>query len=246
MNNTLVFAGRNAREMLRDKMTLIFGLGFPVVLLLLMQLIQANIPVDLFSIGKLIPGTALFGLSFISLFSAMLISTDRGSAFMQRLLVSPLRAGGFILGYTLPLIIMSACQILFLYLIALFFGLEFNGNLFLSALTMLISSPLYIAIGMLCGSVLNDRQIGGICGALLTNVSGWLSGTWFDLKDAGKTFGRIASLLPFVHSVDAGRYVLGGEYKEAAAQLIWVVIYAAALFVLAVFVFKRKMQSDNF
>ena len=38
------FAGRNTKEILRDPLTLFFGLGFPLVLLLLLSAIQANIP----------------------------------------------------------------------------------------------------------------------------------------------------------------------------------------------------------
>ena len=43
----LTFAKRTAKEILRDPLTLAFGLGFPVVLLLLLSAIQANIPVPL-------------------------------------------------------------------------------------------------------------------------------------------------------------------------------------------------------
>lgn len=88
---TLSFSVRNTKEILRDKLNLAFGLGFPVVVLLL-SLIQSNIPVELFAIDKLAPGIAVFGLSFISLFSGMLIAKDRTSAFMLRLFASPMMA----------------------------------------------------------------------------------------------------------------------------------------------------------
>ena len=57
------FSGRNAKEILRDPLTVAFSLGFPLVLLLLLTAIQANVPVDLFVIGQLAPGIAVFGLS---------------------------------------------------------------------------------------------------------------------------------------------------------------------------------------
>ena len=40
----LSFAKRNAKEILRDPLNLAFGLGFPLVLLFLLSIIQANIP----------------------------------------------------------------------------------------------------------------------------------------------------------------------------------------------------------
>ena len=94
----LSFASRNSKEILRDRLNLAFGIGFPIVLLLLLSLIQSNIPVELFAIEKLSPGVAVFGLSFISLFSGMVIARDRTSSFMLRLFASPMTAADFILG----------------------------------------------------------------------------------------------------------------------------------------------------
>ena len=66
----LTFASRNAKEILRDPLNLAFGLGFPAVLILLLTAIQANVPVPLFEIAHLTPGIIVFGLSFMTLFSA--------------------------------------------------------------------------------------------------------------------------------------------------------------------------------
>ena len=103
----LTFAKRNTKELLRDPLTIAFGLGFPLVLLLLLSAIQANVPVELFEIKSLAPGISVFGLSFISLFSATLVAKDRESSFLQRLYTTPLKASNFILGYMLPCIPMA-------------------------------------------------------------------------------------------------------------------------------------------
>ena len=100
----LTFAIRNTKEILRDPINLLFGLGFPLVLILLLSAIQANVPVSLFEIARLAPGVTVFGLSFMTLFSATLISKDRGSALLQRLYTTPLTAVDFILGYALPIL----------------------------------------------------------------------------------------------------------------------------------------------
>ena len=75
------FSGRTAKEILRDPLNLCFGLGFPIVLLLLLSAIQANVPIELFAIGQLTPGITVFGLAFMTLFAATLIAKDRESAF---------------------------------------------------------------------------------------------------------------------------------------------------------------------
>ena len=64
----LSFAKRCTKEILRDPLNLAFGLGFPLVLLLLLTSLQANIPVSLFEIDTLTPGITVFGLSFLTLF----------------------------------------------------------------------------------------------------------------------------------------------------------------------------------
>lgn len=241
---TTSFALRNTKEILRDRLTLLFGIGFPVIILLLLTAIQSNIPIPLFDLSSLTPGIAVFGLSFISLFSGMIIAKDRSSSFMLRLFTSPMTAKNYILGYTLPLIPMSIAQIVFCFIVAMLLGLQFSMNILMVIVVLLPAIILYIAIGLLCGSVLNDKQVGGICGALLTNVSAWLSGTWFDLDLIGGTFETIANLLPFAHAVNASKFALAGEYSKIMPELLWVIGYAAVLLGLAILVFTKKMNSD--
>ena len=238
----LVFAKRNAKELLRDPLTVIFGLGFPLVLLLLLSAIQANIPVPLFEIKRLSPGIAVFGLSFMTLFSATLIAKDRGSLLLQRLYTTPLRPIEFILGYALPILPFSLAQSVICYAVAFLLGLEVTLNCLLAILFILPVSLLYIALGLLFGSILTDKQAGGVCGALLTNLSAWLSGIWFDLELVGGAFQRIAYLLPFVHAVEMERAVLGGDLRGAMPHLLWVLGYAILLLALAVALFLRQMR----
>lgn len=238
----LTFARRNAKEILRDPLTLFFGLGFPLVLILLLSAIQANIPVALFEIGRLTPGITVFGLAFMSLFSATLIAKDRSSALMQRLYTTPLTSADFILGYTLPILPIAVAQCVICYAAAILLGLDVTVGILYALLGILPVSVLYIALGLLCGSVLTDKQVGGICGALLTNLSAWLSGVWFDLDLVGGVFKKIAYALPFVHAVDMERALLSGDFGGIFPHLWWVLGYAAALLILAVAVFLRQMK----
>lgn len=238
----LTFAGRNTKEILRDPLNLAFGLGFPLVLLMLLSLIQANIPVPLFEIGHLTPGVTVFGLSFMTLFSASVIAKDRGSSLLRRLYTTPLTPTDFILGYTLPMIPIALMQCIVCYIAAIMLGLEITVNILYAAVAVVPVSILYIALGLLFGSILNDRQVGGICGALLTNLSAWLSGIWFELDLVGGVFMKIAHALPFVHAVDMERAMLAGNFADAVPHLWWVLGYAAAAFALAVLLFLRQMK----
>lgn len=238
----LTFAGRNTKEILRDPLNLGFGLGFPLVLILLLSAIQANIPVELFEIGHLTPGITVFGLSFMTLFSATLIARDRGSALLQRLYTTPLTPLDFILGYTLPIVPIAVAQSVVCYLAAIVLGLEVTMNILYAVVFVIPVSVLFIAMGLLFGSILSDKQVGGICGALLTNLSAWLSGTWFDLELVGGVFRKIAYALPFVHAVEMERAVLAGNFVDIFPHLWWVLGYGAAALTAAILLFLRQMK----
>ena len=238
----LSFAKRNTKEIIRDPLTLFFGLGFPIVLLLLLSAIQANIPVPLFEIEQLTPGITVFGLSFMTLFSATLIAKDRESALLQRLYTTPLTALDFILGYTLPIVPIAVAQSIACYAVAVAIGLEVTVNIFLAILFIVPISVLFIALGLLFGSILNDKQVGGICGALLTNLSAWLSGIWFDLELVGGVFKKIAYALPFVHAVELERAVLSGSFSDILPHFWWVLGYSIAALAVAVLLFLRQMK----
>ena len=240
----LAFADRNAKEILRDPLNLAFGLGFPLVLILLLSAIQANVPVALFEIQHLTPGVTVFGLSFISLFSATVISKDRGSSFLQRLYTTPLTPADFILGYTLPILPIALAQCGVCYIAAVFLGLQVTVNILYATLLILPVSLLFIAIGLLCGSILNDKQVGGICGALLTNASAWLAGIWFDLDLIGGSFQKIAYVLPFVHAVEMERAALAGDFPGIFPHIWWVLGYTVITLALAVLLFLRQMRQQ--
>ncbi len=238
----LTFAGRCAREVLRDPLNLLFGLGFPVVLLLLLSAIQANIPVELFAIERLAPGLAVFGLSFMTLFSATLVARDRESALLQRLYTTPLQPADFILGYLLPMVPLALAQGAVCYLASIVLGLPVTVNVLFAVLALLPMAVFYISLGLLCGSVFNVKQVGGICGALLTNLSAWLSGVWFDLELVGGVFERIANMLPFVHAVELERAVIMGEPAQAMPHLLPVAGFAVAAAIGAIVLFLWQMK----
>lgn len=239
----MVFAKRNTLEIIRDPLSLYFGLGFPIILLLLLSIINKNIPVDLFSIGSLTPGIAVFGLSFLSLFSAQLIAKDRTSALLSRLFTTPMTAQDFIVGYTLPLLPMALLQGIVCFIFAIILGMKMTWSIVPTILLLFVASLIFIALGMLFGSSLSEKAASTVAGALLTNICGWLSGTWFDLDLVGGTFKDIAYALPFVHAVEMGKAALAGDYAEVWPHFLVVAGYGIVLLAIAIMVFQRKMKT---
>ena len=240
----LTFARRNAKEILRDPINLFFGLGFPIVLIVLLSAIQANIPAELFEIQHLTPGITVFGLAFLTLFSATIIAKDRGSSLLQRLYTTPLTGFDFIVGYMLPMLPIAIGQTVICYLFAIPLGLTVRPSMIYAIIGVVPVAVFNIALGLLCGSIFGVKQVGGICGALLTNLSAWLSGVWFDLELVGGAFQKIANVLPFVHAVELCRAVLAGDYGQILPHLWWVLGYAVAILVLAILLFLRQMKKQ--
>lgn len=240
----LSFSGRNAKEILRDPLNLGFGLGFPLILILMLSAIQANVPVSLFEIENLAPGITVFGLSFMTLFSATLIAKDRESALLQRLYTTPLTASDFIFGYALPILPIAIAQSIICYIAAIMLGLPITINIIYALIFIIPVSLFFIATGLLCGSVFSSKQVGGICGALLTNLTAWLSGIWFDLELVGGAFKKIANFLPFVHAVELEKAVLNSNYSDIFPHLYWVLGYMAAAVLFAVLLFLRQMKKQ--
>ena len=240
----LIFSKRCAKEILRDPINLAFGLGFPLVLLLLLSAIQRSVPVPLFEIDTLAPGMSVFGLSFMTLFSATLVAKDRESAFLARLYATPLSALDFILGYMLPLIPLSIGQGAVCYLVALALGLTPSVNILVALVALIPISVTYISLGLLVGSLVSVKAVGGICGGLFTNLSAWLSGVWFDLSLVGGAFESAAGLLPFVHAVELERAIIGGSTEGVLVHILVVVGYATVATLCAVVAFLRQMKKQ--
>ena len=240
----LTFAKRCAAEILRDPINLGFGLGFPLVLLLLLSAMQANIPASLFEIGSLTPGITVFGLSFMTLFSATLVAKDRESALLQRLYTTPLTGLDFIAGYMLPILPIALGQTVVCYLFAIPLGLPLSEKTIYAFLGIIPISIFYVALGLLCGSILGVKQVGGICGALLTNLSAWLSGVWFDLDLVGEGFKKVAYALPFVHAVELEKALLSGSFTLAAPHILPVLLYSMLAAAAAVLCFLRQMKKQ--
>ncbi|MFY9120835.1 MAG: ABC transporter permease [Syntrophomonadaceae bacterium] len=244
-----LFAKRNAKEILRDPINLFFGLGFPLILLVMLSVINSSIPAEanntMFSIENLAPGLAMFGTAFMALFSGMLLSKDRASSFLMRLFASPMTSFDFIVGYTLPMIVMASAQAAITLLASCIVGLELTVNLLLAILVTTLASLLFVGFGLLFGSLLDEKAVGGICGAVLTNVAGFLSGVFIPIDLIGGAFKKTAEILPFYHSVQAIQAVLQGNIGELLPHLTIVLGYSVVIFALAVIVFQRKMSGGK-
>src|SRR5699024_5906958 len=123
-----------------------------------------------------------------------------------------------------------------------FLGMDFTFTIIPAILSILPIGLVFISSGLLLGSILSEKAVGGICGALLTNVTAWFSGAWFSVELVGGIFKKIAYALPFFHAVEVGRASITGQYTDMFPHIWWVLGYSILISILAVYIFRKKMS----
>lgn len=238
-------ASRNFKELYREPVSIILGLLMPVGLLVIFVLIGKNVPLDIFTPNMLTPAITIFSFAFLIMFSAVLLSKDRQSAFLLRLLTTPLKPIDFILAYFVPYIPFALLQILICFTVGMILGATYNVlNVVLSLVVIFPMALIYVGIGMILGSLLSEGQIAGIGSMLITSI-GIFGGIWMNLKMVGGVFEGIGYALPFAHAIDAARNVLSGTgLRNVVTNLYWVYGYAVILFVFGVLSFRYKTTSN--
>ncbi len=246
------FAIRNMKEILRDPISYIFCLGFPIVMLLIMTIVNASIPsqvqMTIFQIQELAPAIAVFSLTFTMLFTCLSVSKDRSSAFLIRLYASPMKGIDFILGYTFPLLLIAIAQCILTFIASIIIGALTNytfiiPNLLLAITVLVPNMLLFVGFGLLFGTLFNEKAAPGLC-SIIISVAGMLGGIWMDVDSLGGGFGRFCKVLPFYHGVKAARLAVLGEYAKIGKPLFIVCLYGVLIYLLAVVVFKKKMQEE--
>lgn len=262
MRRTFAFIKRNTLEMLRDPLMYVFCLGFPVVMIVLFQVINnytaGNTPV--FNAPSLIPGIMMFSFTFVMLMVSLLVSKDLSSAFLVRLFTSPMRTWEYVAGYAVPCVVVGIGQEIVCVFVGWVVSLIVGGGYFsfgaalLLMLEMLPMLIIAIAFGVFFGSVLNDKSAPAISSVFIS-AAGILGGAWMPLDTMGG-FETFCRFLPFYPSVYIGRVITGayhtlpdgGAYTfDGVAKLGFIAIAAFSVFgcVLAIVAFKRNMKSDK-
>lgn len=248
----LVFSKRTAKEILRDPLTFIFCLGFPIFMLVIMTIVNKSISKEaamrIFQMDYLAPGIVLFGFTFIMQFTCLQVSKDRCSSFLLRLYASPMKPLDFIIGYTFPVLGIAFLQSIVTFAAA-FVVAGFAGET-LSVFSVIVCIPvllpaalLFMGMGMLFGTLLNEKAGPGICSVMITAAC-LLGGIWMDVDALGGIIKKVSHAFPFYHAVEAARMAVSGHFEKVWKPCLIVAAFAAAFYLLAVFVFKNRMQKD--
>ncbi len=249
---SIAFAKRTFKEIMRDPLSYIFCLGFPMVMLVIMSIVDRSIPAQanmtVFHIENLGPGIAYFGLTFVMLFTGIQVSKDRSTALLLRLYASPMTPVDYIIGYTLPVCILALVQMSICFVAAFVIGLWADytfsvGAILLSVVALLPSVFLFTGIGFLFGSIVNEKATPGLCSIIIT-ITGMVGGIWMDVDGLGGVIKDVANVLPFYHGVSLAKMPFSENTERLAEHLVWTVGCAAVVYVLAAVAFQSKMKKD--
>lgn len=252
MNKVSAFSARNFKEIIRDPLSYIFCLGFPLVMLFVMTLVNDGIPAEagmtIFRIDNLAGGIAVFGLTFVMLFTCLSVAKDRSGAFLVRLYATPMRSGDFILGYVLPTSLLAVLQILITFaaslVVSLITGIELNPlGLLLALLSLLPTVIMMISFGLLFGTLFSEKAAPGLC-SIVISLASFLGGVWFDADGMGGVMLKICEALPFYHAVKAARMASALNFDGYLPHLLITLAYAVVITAVSVIVFRSKMKAD--
>lgn len=260
MNRVINFYKRNLKEILRDPIIYIFCLGFPIAMFLLFYIINkySNGNTATFEILSLLPGVIVFSYSFVMLTLAVIVSKDKQTFFLKRLYSSPMKSYHFILGYALVGLFIGLLQTMICiftgFIISLISNVSFIsiGNILLLIITELPILITNIFLGILFGTIFNDKSASGVCSVLIS-LAGILGGCWMPIETMG-AFESFCRFLPFYPSVYIGRIItnaknaLGVQYvfnSVASLGLIPIFISMIVSIILTIFAFKKNMVSDK-
>jgi len=247
-----VFAVRTWKEIMRDPLSYIFCLGFPLVMLVIMSVIDKSIPAEagmqVFRIRNLAPGIAYFGLTFVMLFTSVQVSKDRTTALLLRLYASPMKPVEYIFGYTMPVVVLAVVQMVICFTVSFVIGLCTGDSLgvtemLLSMVALFPSVFLFAGFGILFGTLVNEKAAPGLC-SILISAAGMIGGIWMDIDGLGGAIKTVARALPFYHGVSLARLPFGETTEGAVEHLLWTIVCGAAVYGLAVTVFRSKMKKD--
>ena len=240
---TLNFAKRNFKEIIRDPLSIIFSVLLPLFLLFIFK--QINIPNESYELHNFTPGIVVFGFSFITLFTAMLVSKDRTSSLLIRLGISPMKPIEYILGYMLSIIPLILIQNVLFFILAIALGLSFSINIIWAILISIVVAILFIAIGIILGSLFSEKASSGISSIVVQLVC-FTSGMYFPRELLGDVFSRICEYLPLESCVTIIKGVMNANLESITIRNIIVFsIYTILALIISILIFKEKMISDN-
>lgn len=243
MNRIKALTVRNIKETLREPMSLVFCVIFPLVMLVMMELILGGVEdhgATVFKIDNFAPGIAVFGYTFTMLFIAIGIASDHNSAFMTRISVSPLKPIEYYVSFVFAFLPVCVVQTVLFFAVALAFGMHFSAGILVAIVYLLPSALFYISCGLFIGTVAPTEKAAGPISSIFICGAGLLGGIWMPVETLGGSFFNICKALPFFNTVKPAASAVTESYSDIVPCVFITLTYTAAILFVCSAVFRVK------
>ena len=235
---------RNLKEIIIDPLSLVFTLALPLFMEILFYFIFHELTAQ-FEMKYLAPGIVVFSESFLTLFTGLLLSLDRNTSFLTRLYVSKAKSYEFIFSYALSVLPITIVQSILFFLVGGIFDTSlFNLGMLLAILLSIVTSLFFIGLGILAGSLCNEKSIGGVSSIAIVGQS-VLSGMWFPIEGLNEGMVTLMKALPFKNATMLIQNMINGindTFNDFVLPLLIVLGYTIVVFIIAIVVFRFKMK----
>ncbi|RSM88745.1 ABC transporter permease [Kibdelosporangium aridum] len=223
---------------MRDKTGPLWGVGFPLVLLIILGSVPAlNEPQDVYggrtTFDLYVPVLALFNLAMLAL-SAMptMLAAYRENGVLRRMRttpISPARVLGAQVAANSAMAIVAV--VLFLVVANVAFGVRLPENLAGFAVGWLLAGAALISVGMLITAVAPGRGVATAIGTVLFFPMMFFAGLWIPLPQMPQLLQDISAYTPLGAGAIAMQAASAGDFPDLQPLLVlagYAVVCAAA------------------
>ena len=216
------------------------GLTFPVTIEQ-----RAWFNPNLISRYSFVPGVIAMVVMLVSLMlTALAVVREKEIGTIEQILVSPIRPVEFMLGKTIPFIVISLLDMTVIILVGVFwFEVPFRGSLtvlFLGAITFLFNS---VGLGLFISTVSSTQQQAMMAGTFFFTPAILLSGLIFPIPNMPPFFQYLTYLDPLRYFVVVvqGIFLRGDNLATLWPQMAGMTVLGLTLLTLSVLRFRRRL-----
>ncbi|HET7901729.1 MAG TPA: ABC transporter permease [Candidatus Nanopelagicales bacterium] len=231
--SSAVYVRAEIRRTLRNRRFLVFSLGFPLLLFLIVA--GANREVKDFAGSGIsfalyyMVGMVSWGSMAAVIAGGARIATERQIGWTRQLRLTPLSARTYFATKVASGYVLALASIVVLYLAGALYGVRLPAEAWIRmTLLILVGLVPFAVLGILFGHLLSTDSLGPAVGGV-TALFALLGGAWGPIAGGSELLSQLAQLLPSYWLTQAAHSAFTGEVWPAKAWIVlvvWTVVLA--------------------
>lgn len=223
----------------RNRRFLVFSLGFPLVMFLVVGGSNRHAVLD----GISFPLYYMIGMTSWGAMAAIIssgarIAGERHDGWTRQMRITPLPARTYFGSKVVSGYLLAGLSMVVLYAVGSFLGVRLSAGQWLTMTGLLLVGLVpFVILGIMLGHLLTAESAGPAVGGL-TAVFALLGGTWFPLATGGLLL-SVVKCVPSYWLVQAGKTALGGGSWPAQGWIV-IIAWTAVLVAAAALAYRRS------